>query len=1170
MTRSSRRGAACGRGTARAEVRHPWACALVALAALGGAALPAAAQFQGRGAPQGPPASQPAHVLKFRYMGPPSAGRVAAVAGVPGDTTTYYLGAASGGVWKTTDGGRSWAPLFDEQPVQAIGALAVSRTNPQVVWAGTGEAWAIRDADVMGDGVYKSEDGGKSWKNMGLVETGRIGRIVIHPTNPDIVFVCALGRTTGPQEERGVYRTVDGGKSWRRVLFVNPNTGCSGLAMDPKDPDVLFAGTWEVVMHTWAMFSGGAGSGVWVSRDGGTSWTRIKPAAGLPKSPVGKVDVAVAPSSPQRVYALIQTADQGSLWRSDDGGRSWRAASWDRRLIGRAGYYIRVTVSPKNADEVHVMNSSSLLSTDGGLTFPRGVGGCGDCHDEWIDPLNPDHWVTTGDGGAGITRDHGKTYASISLPIGQMYHVALDERTPYWIYSNRQDDGTMRGRSDSPVEVPNVPAYGDSAGVGSGGIPGIGGPRGERRGGEDGQGGRGGPPATDTAQRGGGERAGPPPAAAGARQANPGGQGAPGGRGPGGAPRGGRFGPGGGIGAGVPWQAGIGGCESGFTLPLPSDPDIIWASCYGNTVTRFDNGVGRARHVAPWMHTLDSEPNKAKYRCHWTPPLAIDPFDPETVYYGCQVVFRTRNQGQSWDVISPDLSTNDSRYIVSSGGIIGDNLGQFYGEVVFAIAPSPAQRGLIWAGTNDGQLWYTRDGGGNWTNVTKNMTGLPAWGTIRQIAPSHFDPAAAYVAIDFHMMDDREPYLYKTSDYGRTWTKISGGLPSKHPLAYVMSVAENPNRRGMLFAGTGNGFFYSMDDGATWTRFNEGLPAAPVTWIEVQKEYHDVVVSTYGRGLFIMHDITALENADKVPQVAEAYLYPPRAGVRAARTGNVDILYMVKGAPAAPLRLEILNDGGKVIRTLEVRSHAGLNRTSWDLTTVGPRQVELRTTPPDNPHIWEEARFKGKDTRPINHWGIQQPQRAAPIVPPGKYAVRMTVGTQSYTQPFEVVKDPSITSSVADLAASSETQERIVADMDQTVDMINRLEVVGKQVEDRLKARPSGDAAAALRSFEQKRMSVLLQLLSRTDLHSDDKWYVEAYRIYMNLIWLYGEVGTGAGDVQGGAEYRPTDASLATLATLEQQLAQARKDYDRLMQQDLVALNQALAGKITITDGGTP
>ncbi|MBX6364006.1 MAG: hypothetical protein IRZ00_09080, partial [Gemmatimonadetes bacterium] len=624
------------------------------------------------------------------------------------------------------------------------------------------------------------------------------------------------------------------------------------------------------------------------------------------------------------------------------------------------------------------------------------------------------------------------------------------------------------------------------------------------------------------------------------------------------------------IGAGVAWQAGIGGCESGFTLPLPSNPDIVWASCYGNTVTRFDDGVGRARHVAPWMHTLDAEPNKVKYRCHWTPPLAIDPFDPETVYYGCQVVFRTRNQGQSWEVISPDLSTNDPRYVVSSGGIIGDNLGQFYGEVVFAIAPSPVQRGLIWAGTNDGQLWYTRDGGGRWTNVTKNLKGLPAWGTIRQIAPSHFDPATAYVAIDRHLMDDREPYLYKTNDYGQTWTKISGGLPSKHPLAYVMSVAENPNRRGMLFAGTGHGFYYSLDDGATWTQFQEGLPAAPVSWIEVQKQYHDVVVSTYGRGLFILHDITALENADRVPPLAEAYLYPPRAGVRQARSGNVDIMYMLRSAPAAPVRLEILNEAGKVIRTLEVRSHAGLNRTSWDLTTAGPRPVELRTTPPDNPHIWEEARFKGKQTRPIIHWGIEQPQRAGPLMPPGKYAVRMTVAGQRYTQPFAVVKDPSIPSPVEDLVASSETQERIVADINQAVDMINRLEVVGKQVEDQLRANPSGDVAAALRGFEQKRMNVLRQLLSRTDLHSDDKWYVEAYRLYMNLIWLYGEVGTGAGDVQGGAEYRPTDASLATLEMLERQLAQAKRDYDQLMQQDLAALNQALAGKVTITDGATP
>ncbi|HEX5438994.1 MAG TPA: glycosyl hydrolase, partial [Gemmatimonadaceae bacterium] len=366
--------------------------------------VPMAANAQRRGGAQGhPDTAERPRPLRFDYVGPQSAGRVSAIAGIPGDTTTYYIGGASGGVWKTTDGARTFTPVFDDEPVQAIGALAVAPSNPKIVWAGTGEAWAIRDADIMGDGVYKSVDGGAHWQHMGLPKTGRIARIIVHPTNPDIVFVCALGQITGTDPHRGVFRTEDGGKTWKHVLFVNDSTGCSGLSMDAHDPNVLFAGTWQVQLNTWTMKSGGPGSGVYVTRDGGTHWARITD-PGLPKSPVGKIDVAVAPSDSKRVYALIETPNQGSLWRSDDGGHKWRVVSWDRTLIGRAGYYINVDVNPLNENEVLIASSSFHRSTDGGLTFPLEDRGCGDCHAIWMDPLNPDHWITSGDGGAGITK----------------------------------------------------------------------------------------------------------------------------------------------------------------------------------------------------------------------------------------------------------------------------------------------------------------------------------------------------------------------------------------------------------------------------------------------------------------------------------------------------------------------------------------------------------------------------------------------------------------------------------------------------------------------------------------------------------------------------------------------------------------------------------------------
>jgi hypothetical protein len=629
------------------------------------------------------------------------------------------------------------------------------------------------------------------------------------------------------------------------------------------------------------------------------------------------------------------------------------------------------------------------------------------------------------------------------------------------------------------------------------------------------------------------------------------------------APQGTRGGgPGGRGGGDLTWQAGIGGCESGFTMAVPGNPDVIWASCYGNEVTRFDNRAGVARSVSPWIHTLDSEPNKTKYRCHWTPPLAFDPFEKETVYYGCQVIFKTSDQGQTWRVISPDLSTQDPTRIVSSGGIIGDNLGQFYGEVVFAIAPSKIQKGLIWAGTNDGLVWYTRDGGDTWTNVTKNIAGLPEWGTIRKIEPSRFDVATAYVAVDFHLMDNRDPFIYKTTDFGRTWTKLSDGLPKAHPLAYVLSLAENPNRRGMLFAGTGNGFFYSMDDGKRWTPFREGLPAAPVSWIEVQPQYHDVVVSTYGRGLYLLPDITRLEQQDEVGANAAAFLYGPRPGFRQARGGSAEFLYLLKESSAEGARFEILDADGKVIRELAGPANAGLNRLTWDLRYQPPAQVELRTIPPDNPHIWEEARFKGRETRPILHWGIQGPQRSGPLAAPGRYSVRMTARNTTLTRPLEILRDPKIAGSASDLASSTATQIRIRDDMNRAVLMINRLEVMRKQVEDLLKANAGRKAVEqALRDLDQKMMDVELQLLSRTDLHSDDKWYVEAYKVYMNLVWVSGVVGTGAGDVQGGADNRPTDASLQVLAMIETDLAAAETAYTALVEKEVPAFNRANAGR---------
>ncbi len=1042
------------------------------------------------------PDPEPESQFRFRFVGPKVGNRIAAVAGIPGDPSTYYAGAASGGVWKSTDGGNRWTPIFDKQPVAAIGALAVAPSDPSTVWAGTGEAWVIRDSDVMGNGIYKSTDAGKTWTNMGLPESGRIGRIVVHPSNPDIVFACVLGRATGPQQERGVYRTTDGGKNWERVLFANENVGCSGLSMDAKNPRTLFAGMWQVEMHTWAELSGGPGSGVYVSHDGGTKWNRIEE-HGLPKSPVGKVDVAVAPTNSNRIFALIQTKDQGSLWRSDDGGDQWKAVNYQRALTGRAGYYIRIAVSPGSDNEVLVANSSFHQSLDGGENFHEVRWG-GDTHDIWFDPTNPDRFVITDDAGMIITTVHGRGFHRVTLPIGQMYHVAVDNQVPYYFYSNMQDDGNLRG--------PSVPYD---------------------------------------------------------------------------QPEGG-------------WDREMGGCESGFTIPDTVDTNIVWATCYGDTVTRWDARNKQAHSVSPWMHTLDSPPNVLKYRCHWTPPLAVDPFDHNTVYYGCQVIFKTSNAGDSWTVISPDLSTQDPAHLVPSGGIVGDNLGQFYGEVVFAIAPSKIQKGLIWAGTNDGKVWYTKDAGANWNNVTKNITGLPPWGTVTSITPSTFDAATAYISLDFHLVDNRDPFLYKTTDMGKTWTSITGNLP-KDTLSYVKTVTEDPNAAGLLFAGTGNALYYSLDDGGHWTPLQTGLPHAPVTWAVVQKDFHDLVVSTYGRGLYILDDITPLEHLAAKHSDAAVVLFEPRSAYRFVRAPQALLNFSLTAKPKNEVELEILDAHGAVVRKLEAKGQPGFNRVKWDMRYESPRLVALRTAAPDNPHIWDEPRFRDADSRPITHWG-SRPAEVGPIVAPGKYTVRLNVDGQSYTQPLTVMRDPKAPGTDADIDQSVKALLQICDNISRVSDTVNQIEWLRKQLEvihtmlrppkkhdkaqaalaeegDDYDSEPAAAPPRALSEAQAKQQAQLLQaaedldkkllavehrMVSQALMNSDDKYFVEPYQVYLNLVWLNGEVGTGGGDVAGSADFVPTETQMGLLKTYEAELNSVVSDYRKLLADDLPTLNHAL------------
>jgi photosystem II stability/assembly factor-like uncharacterized protein len=1062
--------------------------------------LPLSIAAQRGGGGGGPQVTQPVGAPRFEYVGPTSAGRISAAAAVSGKPGVYYAGAASGGVWKTTDGGATWKPTFDDQSSQAIGALAVAPSNPSIVWAGTGEAWAVRDMDMMGDGIYKSVDAGETWTNMGLAETGRIGTIVVHPANPEIVLVCALGRATGPQKERGVYRTENGGKTWQQVLFVNEHTGCSGLQMSHQDSNVVIAGTWEIELQTHVLHSGGMGSGIHLSSDGGKTFKKVTH-PGLPRSPYGKTDVAIAPSDGKRMYALIQTgADgvkglkseaQGSFWRSDDGGATWKNVSWDRRLIGRAGYYIRVRVSPDDPDHLLVANSTLWRSRDGGKIWDSGGGGCGDCHDIWWDtnPAMAGHYIVTGDGGMGIygspLNPTGNT--SVSLPIGQMYRVTVDQRSPYWIYGSRQDDGSMRIASDRPIVPENVPSYRPPAAAAPGG----------GRGGRGGGGGRGGVPSGPT-------------------------------------------------------QEAMPSCESGYTYPEPNNSKFVWGTCYAAHVATYDETSGLRRSVSPWMHTLDSDPVGLKYRCQWSPPLAIDWYD-NSVYFGCQVVFRTRDRGQSWEVISPDLSTGDPSRILFSGGVVGDNLGQFYGATISAIAPSRTEKGVVWVGTNDGKVWISRDAGQKWVDLSKNVN-MPPWGLVRRIDSSHFDPGTAYMAVDYHLVDNRDPYLFKTTDFGQTWQRIDAGLPKGHPLDYMLSIAENPHRKGMIFAGSGHGFFYSRDDGKTWTQFKGGLPAAPVNWIEVPKNAPEVAIATYGRGLWILRNVWTLEAEDTLDAGAELQLYKPRPATIRGAAGSAAFVFNLKTAPTSPVTIEILDSAGTVISKSDVQARQGMNQASWNLRYPSPAQPVLRSIPPDNPYIWEAGRWQGRE-RPVTHWGIGS-QRWQPTAAPGTYQVRLTHGGKQHVQPFEIVRDVTLPSTDADLAASSQLQRDVAAAMNEVVDRINRIEVMRAQVEDLRKQHSSNKALdAALAQIYQQMYETELHYLSRTEMHSDDKWYVEKYKLYLNLVWLMAEIGGGGGDVAGGAGYRPTNAAVGVFKDLQAQMATAQKDFEKLLK-DVQAFNQ--------------
>ncbi len=901
--------------------RSPLLFLLVALA--GGAPGLAKEKEPPRGGPEEFPG------LAYRLVGPPAGGRVSRVAGVPGDPLTGYAATASGGVWKSTDGGIHWEPLFDQQPVSSIGSMAVAPSDPHVVYVGSGEA-NFRGNAAEGNGIYKSTDAGKTWTHV-WKQRGQIGTMVVHPRDPDVAFAAVLGKPFGPNPERGVYRTVDGGASWERVLFRDDESGASDVALDPVNPRNVFAGFWQMRRRPWEMVSGGPGSGLAVSRDGGDTWTWLT-GDGLPDGLWGKVGVAVAPSNPHRVYALVE-AEEGGLFRSDDGGQTWTRASGHGSLRQRAWYYTTLTVDPANPDVVWFPQVPLLKTSDGGQTIKRVKGPHhGDHHDIWIDPTNPRRILDANDGGVDVSSDGGETWYAAPLPISQFYHVSVDTSVPYRVSGAMQDLGTASGPSNSLSSAGITLAH---------------------------------------------------------------------------------------------WH-GVGGGEAGHTAHDPSDPDIVYAGEYLGIFTRYDHGTRQARYVGPWPeYTSGWGAEHPEHRIQWTAPITVSSHDPKTVYHGANVLFRTRDGGQTWEAISPDLTRDDETKQRWSGGpITGDNTGVEYYCTIFAMAESPLQKGLLWVGSDDGLIHVSGDGGTSWTNVTENVPGLPAWGTVSIIEPSPFDAGTAYVVVDNHRMDDPRPYLWKTADFGATWSSLSGGLPDD---VYLHAVRADPAKPGHLYLGTERGVAWSPDDGATWTPLKLNLPTVAVHDLRVKDD--DLVVGTHGRSIWILDDLTPLrewtDEVDSQPvhlfSVRPATRWSYHRGISAHLKGPGEnppagalIYYWLKEPPGTEVTVEILDGDGATIRRLtSKKAESDFDETDPDPDRRLRPPKPLATETGVQRAVWD-LRYEGAKQIPGAEIDFGDPY-TGPLALPGTYTVRLTVGEETHTTDLEVRPDPRSKVSPADL-----------------------------------------------------------------------------------------------------------------------------------------------------------
>ena len=853
--------------------------------------------------------------LRFRSLGPNRGGRVTAVAGVSDQPLTFFMGASGGGVWKTTNAGESWQNVSDgffQTP--SIGAIRVSESNPEIVYVGTGTD-GIRSNLIVGKGVYKSTDAGRSWTHVGLAEAGQVGAIIIDPKNPDIVFVASIGNPFAPNHERGVYRTTDGGRSWKQVLYVSDSTGAADLEFAPDDPRTVYATMWRVERKPWTIISGAREGGIYKSTDGGESW--IKLTIGLPKELIGHADLAVFPADPNRVYALIEALPGGGLYRSDDRGGTWQLANTQAPLLDRPFYYCNVEAAPDNADLVYVMATGFWRSSDGGRTFASARAPHGDHHDLWINSKHPEISIESNDGGANVSLDGMRSWSTqYNQPTAELYQVNVDDRTPYWLYAGQQDNGTA-------IAVPTLPPAGWTS-------------------------------------------------------VSP-----------------------------VSWWKQVGGCETGPSVPKPGDPDIIYANCKGR-FTRLNLRTGEEQDYAIGARDLYGwDPKEMRDRFQRTVPVSVSPFDPNTVYHASQYLYRTRDEGKSWERISPDLTANQpERQVVSGTPITRDVTGEEYYSTIYAVQESRLEKGVIWVGANDGPVSVTRDAGRTWQRVTPKDLG--PGGRVQTVEPSPIRRGKAYVAILRYQLGDWRPHAYRTTDYGATWTRITtgtNGIPADCP---VRVVREDPAREGLLYAGAECGLFVSFDDGARWQTCQQNLPVTPVTDIAVVR--NDLALSTMGRGFWILDDLSPLRELSPATAADYAHLFQPSSALRLRypepQRGPGDPEHPAPGMyfdyslarPADEVKLEILDAGGVVLRSFTsaqplrpfpLAVSPGLHRFRWDFTLPGPEGAASGGA------AGEEGGAPGRRPR-------------GPMVAPGAYQVRLTVGSWTATRPFRIAIDPRL------------------------------------------------------------------------------------------------------------------------------------------------------------------